>query len=389
VDDWAWRRGHRYGTVLIDLERHKPIDLLPDREADTLADWLRNHPSVQIISRDRAGAYADGARRGAPEAVQVADRFHLFCNFTSERLTRVLQAIQPPPAAEIARKTNARTMAEPVSNPVGHAGSEMLNQHEQERQQHREKRKVLFDAVIAAYQRGLTKRAIANELKITRMTVRRYLRAKEFPERAPRQRRSELDSYREYLEKRWAEGCHNASQLFRELRRQGYGGQRSRVKEYLQPWRTQAVVKSSDPPRVLPNLKLVAFWLAKPAAERTPDEQAWVTALTAGQPQVADIERLAQQFRQVFKDRKEENLRSWLAQALASGVPELDRFVTGIQRDYDAVEAAVVQPWSNGQVEGQVHRIKLLKRQMYGRSGFALLRRRVLPFCALCPQRSP
>jgi transposase len=380
---------------LIDLERHKPIDLLPEREADTLADWLRNHPSVQIISRDRAGAYADGARRGAPEAVQVADRFHLFCNLTSalqrvlERLTRVLQAIQPPPAAEIARETNARAVTGSVSNPAGHPGSEMLNQHERKRQQHREKRKVLFEAVIAAHQRGLTKRAIANELKITRTTVGRYLRAKEFPERAPRQRRSELDSYREYLEKRWAEGCHNASLLCRELRRQGYGGQRSRVKEYLQAWRTEAVVKSSDPPRVLPNLKLVAFWLAKPAADRTPDEQAWVTALTTGQPQVADIERLAQQFRQVFKDRKPETLRSWLAQTLAAGVPEMDRFVVGIQRDYDAVEAGVVQPWSNGQVEGQVHRIKLLKRQMYGRSGFALLRRRVLPFRALSPPRSP
>jgi predicted transcriptional regulator len=115
-----------------------------------------------------------------------------------------------------------------------------LSQLEQKRQHSREKRKALFEAVRAAHQRGVTKGAIAREFGITRLTVRQYLRAKEFPERAPRQRRSELDSFRRYLEKRWAEGCHNASQLCPELRQQGYGGRRSRVKEYVQPWRSSS-----------------------------------------------------------------------------------------------------------------------------------------------------
>jgi len=139
----------------------------------------------------------------------------------------------------------------------------------------------------------------------------------------------------------------------------------------------------------LSNLKQVAFWSTKPPAQRTRDEHAWVAALSAGHPQVAISESLAQEFRQVFKDKTTDSLGSWLRHALASGIPELDRFVSGIQRDYDAVEAAVTQHWSNGQVEGQVHRIKLLKRQMYGRSGFALLRHRVLPFHSPRPELSP
>lgn len=399
VDDWAWRRGHHYGTVLVDLERHQPIDLLPDRESETLAKWLQAHPTVRIISRDRAGAYAEGARQGAPGAVQVADRFHLFCNLTQalqrvlERLASVLRRVEvakpsgSTPAPGDAVEPNEQQF--PAAKEVAPEAPIKLSQLAQKRQQSWEKRKALFDAVRAAHQRGINKRAIAHEFGISRLTIRRYLQAKEFPERAPRQRRSELDSFRGYLEKRWAEGCHNASQLCRELQQQGYSGRRSRVKEYLQPWRANSLRESSKSRRTLPNLRLVAFWLTKPPMQRSPDEQRWVEAAITGHPQIATAEHLAQRFRQVFKDRNSDALNAWLTSSLASDIPELKRFVAGLERDYQAVVAAIEQHWSNGQVEGQVHRLKLLKRQMYGRSGFQLLRRRVLPFKVQASQRSP
>jgi transposase len=400
VDDWAWRRGHRYGTVLVDLERHRPIDLLPDRESETLANWLRAHPKVEVISRDRAGAYAEGARQGAPGAIQVADRFHLFCNLAQavqrllERLANLLRWVEiPKPLEPLALPSEAPLGPGRDAVPITHEDTPEpatgFNQHERRHRSAREKRKELFEAVRAAHQRGVTKRAIAREFGISPLTIRRYLQAKEFPERAPRQRRSELDSFRAYLEKRWAEGCRNASQLCRELRSQGYSGQRSRVKEYLQPWRVNSLSVASRPRRKLPNVRLVAFWLTKPPVQRSPDEQRWVEAVTASNPQIATAEHLAQQFRLVFKERDPDALTSWLARSVESDIPELKRFVTGIERDYEAVVAAVQQHWSNGQVEGQVHRLKLLKRQMYGRSGFPLLRRRVLPFGTYCPQRSP
>jgi transposase len=399
VDDWAWRKGQRYGTLLVDLERHQPIDLLPDRESGTLEKWLEAHPGIEIISRDRAGAYAEGARKGAPEATQVADRFHLLCNLTQamqrllERLAVALRRSQIPeatPSEGLSSTSGSEAGSEaPVTIPASEPPK--LNRHQQQSQQRRERRKARYEAVRAAHQRGLTQRAIAREFGLTRKTVQRFLQATDFPEQAPRRRRTALEPHREYLEKRWAEGCHNASRLWRELQQQGYTGQLSRVKEFLRPWRSQGP-KSTPRPRKLPGLRLVAFWLSKPAGDRKEKEQQWVQAVTKDHPEIATAENLAQRFRNMVKNRKAADLDDWLESAEVSGIPEFHGFATGIRRDHAAVMAGIDQSWSNGQVEGQVHRLKLLKRQMYGRAGFLLLRTRVLPFpCGAggYPSRSP
>jgi len=387
VDDWAWRKGQRYGTILVDLERHQPIDLLPDRESGTLEKWLEAHPGVEIISRDRAGAYADGARKGAPQALQVADRFHLLCNLTQamqrllERLAVALRRSQISEAALSKDLSSTDGAGTPSEAPVTVSASEpfKLNRHQQQSQQRRERRKARYEAVRAADQRGLTQRAIAREFGLTRKTVRRFLQATDFPEQAPRRRRTALEPHREYLEKRWAEGCHNASRLWRELQQKGYTGQLSRVKEFLQPWRSQGP-KPKLHLHKLPGLRLVAFWLCKPAGDRKEKEQQWVQSVTNDHPEITTAENLAQRFRDMVKNRKAGDLDVWLESAETSGVPEFQGFAMGIRRDHAAVVAGLEQSWSNGQVEGQVHRLKLLKRQMYGRAGFLLLRARVLPF---------
>lgn len=268
IHDWAWRRSHRYGTVLVDLERHEPVDLLPDREAGTLAKWLVAHPTVRVISRDRAGAYADAARQRAPDALQVADRFHLFCNLTQaiyrllERLATTLQNLQAlerqdPYSTNWAESSDISTSETPVAE-----NSATIDTHNEGDTSAPDRQTTLFEAVSAAYNRGLTKSAIAREYGIDRRTVRKYLRMSEPPQRAPRRRRSALDAFREYLKQRWAEGCHNASQLCRELRLRGYGGQRSRVKEYVQSWRTRAEPAPVRRRRAIPNLRVVALWIA-------------------------------------------------------------------------------------------------------------------------------
>jgi transposase len=278
VDDWAWRRGHRYGTILVDLERHRPIDLLPDRESGTLAQWLESHPGVEIISRDRAGAYAEGARKGAPAAAQIADRFHIMCNLT-QTLQRILESfagtLQKLQLPERDTEPSATTSTSGVNASAPSVGIVTANTPvTQVQQQRRDKKKEQYEAIKAANERGLTKRAIAQQFGLSRNTVRRLLKAEEFPERAPRWRRTALAPFGDYLKKRWDEGCHNASQLCRELKEQGYTGQRSRVKEYLHPWRAQVdTPRKSAPKRTLPNLRSVALWLTKPPADRHETEQ--------------------------------------------------------------------------------------------------------------------
>ena len=157
----------------------------------------------------------------------------------------------------------------------------------------------------------------------------------------------------------------------------------------MHSWRAKTVPKTYLQGRKLPNLKLIALWLTKEPMRRNLDEQGWIDVVTTAHPLIAAAEELAQQFRQTFREKSAAALKVWLVKSAASEIPELERFAAGIERDYDAVSAAVLQPWSNGPVEGQVHRLKLLKRQMYGRGGFSLLRRRVLPFGVQRSQRSP
>jgi transposase len=302
VDDWAWRKGQRYGTILVDLERRQPIDLLPDRESGTLEKWLEDRQGIEIISRDRAGAYAEGARKGAPQAIQVADRFHLLCNITQamqrllDRLAVALRRSQISEAALSKDLSSTGSADVPSEATVPACDPPRLNQLQQQSQQRRERRKARYEAVRAAHQRGLTQRAIARELDMTRKTVRRFLQAADFPERVSSRRRTALEPHREYLEKRWADGCHNASQLWRELRQRGYPGQFGRVKQFLQPWRLQGP-KPKPHHQKLPGLRLVAFWLSKPAGDRKEKEQQWVQQVTNDHPEIGTAENLAQRFR--------------------------------------------------------------------------------------------
>jgi transposase len=162
------------------------------------------------------------------------------------------------------------------------------------------------------------------------------------------------------------------------LRQQGYEGQRTRVKEFVRLWRSPSSLCRRV--KKLPSTRQLAFWLTKPLEQRKPQEQSWVQVLTGAHPQIAGAEHLTMRFRQLFRDHNAVSLQAWLTTARQSGIPELCGFAAGMERDKEAILAAMERPWSNGQVEGQIHRLKFLKRQMYGRAGFVLLRRRVLPF---------
>ena len=388
VDDFALARGRRYGTLLVDLERRRPVDLLPDRSAESLATWRREHGQPAIVCRDRGGEYARGARQGAPDAVQVADRWHLLEN-AGDALERVLgrhaaalrQAVAAadgdaelpaapatPPASPHAPVSAPRTP--PPLEPAATAPRQGA-------------RAARYAAVVALHRQGRALSAISRRVGVSRPTVRRWLRAGRCPERAPHPRQlHDLAPHAAYLRARWAAGCRNAAQLWRELRARGFAGAAAAVRRYLRPWRAdpgpQRLVAAAPPRTRPPAPRRVRWWLLAPAAELAPTQQAYLDRLRAACPAVAQAARLAAEFGRLVRERDRVALAPWLETAATSGLPEFRELAAGMPRDRAAIEAALTHEWSSGQVEGQVTRLKLVKRQMFGRAKVDLLRKRVL-----------
>jgi len=412
VDDWAFHRSQRYGTILCDLELHRPIDLLPERSASILAAWLKQHPGVEIISRDRSSEYARGATLGAPQAKQVADRWHLLHNLieafdraldrnhailtqTAKELDQAVVSGIPPAAAQtpVGPVWQVPILIESSKSPSKEPSRRQLLQ-----EQRRARRLAHFEHVKDLQTKGIPLLTIAKQLHLARGTVRRYARTEQFPERSARQgtcivsrtpcRRSKaagpLDSHLDYLKRRWDEGCHKAAQLYREIKDKGFTGSHHMVRRRVASWRQpgesgQTGGPSEHQPAWHPSPRTVTWLLLKPNRKRSVEQEIFLTALRQRWPELMENVALIQEFRSVLCQRRPEDLNAWASLADEPSImPEIRRFAHNLQQDWEAVMEAIRQPWSNGQVEGQVNRLKLIKRQMYGRANFDLLRQRVL-----------
>jgi|SRR5271169_5753626 len=379
IDDWAWRKGQRYGTILCDLERHCVVDLLPDRQASTVAEWLRGHAPPEVISRDRAGAYAEAARQGAPHAVQVADRFHLLRNLR-EALEHVLARHEPIIVEAFRRQSPAPGPAPVTPQPAAPAtpSTPALTRSQQLSHERRQRRFERYQQVIEFHQRGTSRRAIASQLGLNRKTVRRWLRAGQFPERQVTPRHSSVDRWLGYLEKRRAEGCCNRSQLWRELQAQGADFAQVTLRRWFRirlGVRGRPQQSSLSPPRKRPSPRQISALLLDLVQHPSPSQETFAQSLSALSPDIATTVELAKQFWRILRERDVSAWSSWQKTARHS---PLHHFVVQLQRDEAAVRAALTLPWSTGPVEGHIHRLKLIKRQMYGRAKLDLLRIRVL-----------
>lgn len=388
VDDWALRKRHTYGTVLVDLDRHRPVALLPGREAETLAAWLREHPGVEVISRDRASAYAAGGRSGAPDAVQVADRFHLLQN-----LAEALELAFTGHARELRDAEQARrraVMAEdglvrpdpppPPKRPLAMAAAR------------REQRMATHRQVWDLYRQGWPGERIACHLGIGRTTTYRHLKSEVFPERKGRSDAgcSSMDPWRDWIIERWNRGQRNGRQTLRDLRAKGFTGNYATVLRTLNrlrdaqqgaaPHRSRA--RPGPPlvaaPRQVLTPRTAAWTLLRPPDRRRDEETALLARLRETAPALKAAVNLVEEFAALVRGRKPERLDPWLQRAQDSAVPALQRFAKRLSSDYDAVRAAVTLAWSNGQVEGQINRLKTIKSQMYGKASLDLLERRFL-----------
>jgi transposase len=373
VDDFALRRGHVYGSVVVNMATRRPVDLLPDREADTFAAWLRDHPGTQVICRDRAGAYADGARAGAPAAIQVADRWHLWHNL-AERVEKAVARhrsclIEPEPELPAGRVPEPDLQQVATQAAAARMEESALVQRTRQR----------YEEVQALLAQGKGIKPIMRELGLAKETVRRFARAASVEDllaKARGRRPSLLDDFKPYLHQRWNAGATNVLQLHAEITAAGYQGSYAIVRAYLQPFR--ALGAAPPPVPAPPKVRHVASWILRDPATLDDDEQVKLKDVRARCPHLDALAGHVTEFAKILTGLHGDRLDSWIAAVEADDQPDLHSFTTGLKQDHIAVLNGLTLPHSSGAVEGNVNRIKMIKRQMYGRASFDLLRKRVI-----------
>jgi len=397
VDDWARRKGRAYGTILVDLQRRRVVDLLPDRTSTVLTDWLQRRHAIKVVVRDRSTEYARGIALGAPRAKQVVDRWHLLGNVRQmverwlagvhARLRKLPGVAAPDEQVPRRRRIFPRTRSETAAA-LGR----------------RARRLALYEEIRRRFNSGEALLAIGRAMGLARGTVRRYACAESFPERASEKLRpSILDPYLARVEARHAQGCKNALELWRELRTLGYPGGPRQVRRWLQ---ARGTVVTTTPPQcsrdeagdkpaedtanaapALPSSRQLAWLIVRPRDEISAAERATLARLELDR-QAGGVIGLVQRFVALVRKSgvgqtpvRHAQLAAygeWLADAVSSDVDAVRTFAAGLEQDGAAVRAALTMPWSSGQAEGQINKLKLLKRQTYGRASLDLLRRRML-----------
>ena len=362
VDDFALRKGHVYGTVLVDIDTHRPVDMLAERSAESFRAWLDGHPGVEVICRDRGGCYAEGAAEGAPLAIQVADRWHLWHNLAEavERaVARHRSCLQEPPP----QPDPGPAVEEAAPAPEKGLAARTRARHAE---------------IHAALARGLTITEISRTLRLERKTVRRYATAATADHliSGPRLTRPGLlGPHQAYLRQRWDEGIRSTGQLHQELRERGYRGSQRTLRRLTAQLRQDTAVPAPPP---APAARKVASWILTPPGKLADDNRAALTQITARCEELKATRGLVREFADMLCHRHGEHLEAWATQAETSPVSELRGIATGLRKDWAAVTAGLTVSYSSGAVEGHVNRIKMIKRQMYGRANPDLLRKRVL-----------
>jgi transposase len=394
VDDFAFKKGATYGTILVDLELHKVVDLLPERSQESLVAWFERHPGaaeVEVATRDRSNIYREGLAKGAPGATHVADRWHLLHNLT---LTLEEYLLQKRPVLRKAAAPEAspeeKDDADFASGPIMPNRPRTHDRKIEEAARKRYERLVeQWKNIRRLYLAGADLRHICRQLDISARTVYRYKDLTEPPPRpAYKRKASVLDPYVPYLVRRWSEGCHNGKRLYREIRERGYANSEETCARFTaQLRRAEARGKPiSSVPRarqgsvagLSPTAKNVAALFMRHEEKLDEEQEEYLGRLCEADEALADTRRLTQEFAEMVRRLEGEDLDGWLKDAEESRSTAMRSFAAGLRKDLDAVRAGLTEEWSNGTVEGFVHKLKLLKRQGYGRAGFELLRARML-----------
>ncbi|WP_330334656.1 ISL3 family transposase [Streptomyces sp. NBC_00536] len=373
VDDFALLRGQSYGTILVDTLTRLPIEVWEGRTAETLSEWQRAHPGVQVVCRDGSEVYRAGITAGAPEAVQVSDRFHLWQGLT-RRVRDVVAAhracLTPPPRGTVPMagpdpETVAHNAVPP--EPTGRAADRARGTH---------------TAIHDLLAQGMGLRAVARQLGIGRKTVQRYARVERWQDKVPLwpRRPSLLDPHRDYLLRRWDEGEHSSTALHREITARGYTGSYGTVRDFLAPHRAaeRGHPAGPVPQPAAPGVLEMTRWLTCRPENLTEDQRTQLKKVLARCPELEATDQHVRAFGTLLTSGTDNGLDTWIDTVRASGLPALHSFARGLAADLDAVRSGLTLTYNSGINEGRVTDLKLIKRQMGGRARIPLLRKRVL-----------
>ena len=358
IDDWAWKRGHRYGTIICDLERRQIIDILPDREAATVASWLIEHPSITVIARDRGVGYKQAATDGLPDAVQVADRWHLMENASAAFLNAVRRSMHAVRKAVGVGTVDPSALS--AAERLQHSGW-LLREAEN-------------GSILALAAQGVAIKEIMRRTDKSRGLVRQVVRGARID--MFRSRMSSLDPFLTRLETAWADGCHNGAALWRAMKVAGFTGGLRVVTEWSTRKRKEEGAETRGKrPGKAPSARRIAQMMTTDRDKVSKTVARTVTIIQEAVPDLTRARDLLDRFHRIIQHRKDQRLEQWIEDA-SHGL--MKSFASGIVQDQAAVKAALTEPWSNGQTEGQNTKLKLVKRQMYGRAGLDLLKARLL-----------
>jgi transposase len=396
VDDWAFKKGRNYGTIIVDLGNSRVVDLLADRDAGTLATWLEKHPEVHTVSRDRASAYALGIRKGAPQAIQVADRFHLLVNLRnalqrsfqrhSAVLKETFRLFNEQNSPHIQQNDEEKIIAAPITKPsIPPSENPSLYTGNVSSQ-----RQYKFEKAKELYAKGYKIRAIAKHLNANRKSIRKYIQlevlsARTLPVYSPFM--TNFDKYRQYLIANYKPGITTFRQLHQAIVASGFDGKYSSFcdrmnqlinggRVFCQSENTSEVLKPLLDIKMWSTTKL-SFMALSDSEKLNPTEKRFLDFLYSSSSIIRETAELASKFKKLFVTKEIGSLEQWIQRALIAD-SSLKTFAKGIQLDFEAVNQAVVSSISNGRVEGQVNKLKTVKRKMYGRASFDLLKTMML-----------
>ena len=356
IDDWAWRRNHRYASIICNLERRRIVTLLPDREPATAQAWFAAHPTIGIIARDRGGGYGEAAARALPHAVQVADRWHLMENASRAFLDAVRKSMRQIRSAIGATTINAKllTAAERIQY-EGYLRREETN-----------------TTILALSKNGMAIKQIACQTGYSRKLVRQVIRGERND--VFRTRQGSLDVHLPWLDDQWASGCRTGAELWRRLTARGFRGSLRVVGEWATRRRRAEKADAENLQRI-PSARTIARLMTIGRDTLSKAETVTVAAIEAGVPTLVEAREIIAEFHMMIRRKAAAELTPWIDRARASLVAS---FASGVSKDEAPVRAAITLPWSNGQTEGQITRLKLVRRQMYGRGNIDLLQARLI-----------